>query len=143
MVRRLLLTALVATLAVALPAAADEDPAASAPPEQAVGPACQPFDLSCLPGPDLDVVECDSSLTTCSPDTSGLPEPGDDEGLAEQCKAYEFTMPGDGPMTQIVVIDPEGCIRNYIRRTLGWPPSGQDPLHTYVLTPAIDLLPWH
>ncbi|MEA3137146.1 MAG: hypothetical protein QOJ26_483 [Thermoplasmata archaeon] len=133
MVRRLLLIALVATLAVALPAAADEDPPASDP-----GPAsepCQPLDLSCIQ--PAEAVQCDEGMASCSVDLGVLPSTGSQQ---DTCPVYDLNMQPNTP-TGLIVLDPGGCLRAYIRRTLGWPPSEQVPIHAYA-SPILDQLPW-
>jgi hypothetical protein len=95
LVRRLLLILLAALVAVAVPVAADEEPEPA--------PECQPLDLLCDEG------------------NSGGPDPTQ----TSSCKPYEINSPTNGPVTETVLIDPDGCYREKIRHALGWPPSDQ------------------
>jgi hypothetical protein len=106
MLRRLPLTALLALLAVALPAAAEGDPSMLGIP---VGPDVQ----DCLT-PDLECpATAAESFATSSLDAA--------EGVA--CQAWELNTPDSSqPVWDAVILDPDGCIRSFLRRTLGWPP---------------------
>jgi hypothetical protein len=106
MLRRLLLTAFLATLAVALPAAAEEDPSAFGIPIGSDAQDCLTPDLACLG-------EADGS--------SAASEAESGEGFA--CRAWDLNMPDNNqPLMDTLILDPDGCVRSFIRRTLGWPP---------------------
>ena len=131
MVRRLLLTALLATLAVALPAAAEGDPAAPESPPGSDAPACQPSDLFC--GLALNLY----GVPTVGEEFQGHSDTRDDSA----CRAWSMNWPdGNRPVTDTVIVDPDGCLRSFVRRTLGWPPLEENvQVH---LAPASNVLPW-
>lgn len=105
MVRRLLLTALLATLAVALPAAAEEDPSSSGP-EPAAFLGCHALDPFCMPA--LDEPWSQAATPVFQP----WGAVGDD---AFDCRAFDLSGESD-PMH---AIDPDGCWWRLVRRTLG------------------------
>ena len=110
MLRRLPLTAFLALLAVALPAAAEGDPSAFGIP--------LPDVQDCL-DPDLDcsATSAGSSLAMSRLDVA--------DGVA--CQAWELNTPdANQPIWDAVILDPDGCISSFIRRTLGWPPIGYE-----------------
>lgn len=105
MLRRLPLTAFLALLAVALPAAAEGDP-------PAFGIPVGPDRLECL-DPDLVCDEVEGTLPPSEVATA--------EGFA--CRAWDFNMPDNNqPLMDTIIADPDGCVRSFVRRTLGWPP---------------------
>jgi hypothetical protein len=43
------------------------------------------------------------------------------------CRPYRVTQPGDNtPITDALAVDPDGCMRASLRRTVGWPPALSD-----------------
>jgi hypothetical protein len=113
MVRRFLLTALAVVLAVALPASA-EGPAS----EPRLDPAsCPPLDATCLDG--LAVPTCDPWDLICPAESASSPETSGETGLTG-CRPYSMDL-SQGSL-QGLIVDPDGCIYEFLRRTLGWPP---------------------
>lgn len=87
-----------ALLAVAWPAAAEPEP---------------------LPDP--------CGLRTCT--VLGAPAGQSAEDVLQHgCAVWDISMPDSSqPVWESVVLDPDGCIREFLRRTLGWPPlAGTD-----------------
>ena len=104
MVRRLLWAALATMLAVALPAAADE---------------ASPSD----PSSDPLSSACSSLAASLCASTAFAVAPGYEGGEEGACEAWEINTPGSGaPLTETLVVDPDGCIRGVVRRILDWPP---------------------
>ena len=139
MVRRLLLTALLAALAVALPAAAEADPAFG-PPTGSDPSGCLPSNLFC--GLDL----CSGALDPCA-----LDDPSASFSLYQAvggavdeptCRAWDVNMPdAEQSIWETVTVDPEGCIRRYVWETLeDLPPVPQvlDPTSSFFE----ENLPW-
>lgn len=138
MVRRLLLTALLAALAVALPVAAEEDPAFGLP--SGSDPAgCLSSDLSCV-GP-LDV--CDPLLGSCwggESQSASLSAMHVAESM--ECRPWDLNTPSTNTsIWETLIVDPDGCIRSFVRRTLDrLPPFATD---SAIASPLVnDLLPW-
>ena len=117
MLRRLPLTAFLALLAVALPAVAEVAlPAVAEGDPSAFGIPLGPDVQECL-DPDLECpatsAESSSSFAMARLDATA--------GLA--CQAWEINTPdANQPIWDTVILDPDGCIQSFIRRTLGWPP---------------------
>jgi hypothetical protein len=102
MVRRLLLTALLAVLAVALPASAEEDPASSEPSSDPPAE-CLPFDPFCLPVQEpVEVVWEEIPLVPL------------EEASDSQCPLFDLNSASASG-----AIDPDGCYRAFIKRTIG------------------------
>jgi hypothetical protein len=114
MVRRLLSIALLAVLAVALPAAAEEDPAAS---EPGLDPAdCPPLEPCTTSLPDA----CEAWDLECNLAEAPSLE---DATPSSACRAVEYNSPTEnGPVWEMVVVDPEGCLMEWVKRSLGIPP---------------------
>ncbi|HUR26034.1 MAG TPA: hypothetical protein VM327_08500 [Candidatus Thermoplasmatota archaeon] len=107
MVRRLLLTTLVAMLAVAVPAAAEGDAAPAPGSEGSGSPACPPLALFCQPFRE-------TASQGAPPAVEGLfPSSEVDDGSS--CRVFDVSNDAD-PMH---AIDPDGCWWRVIRRTLG------------------------
>ena len=119
MVRRLLLTALLATLAVAMPATAQEDaPFAVA---DGSAPAGCLSDLSC--GFDELAIACEAWDPDCPLD-DGQDASGGLLQLGPGCRPWDLNMPDSNQsLAETLILDPEGCIQSFLRRTLGWPPT--------------------
>lgn len=138
MLRRLLLTALLATLAVALPAAAEEDPvfglASGSDPW-----GCLPSDLSCLGAADA----CDAWLGSCSSDGSQSASFGPlqtADSLA--CRAWSLNWPDNNqPLLDTFVFDPDGCLRRLVWRTveavLEELPPAEEPEPVLPIAPSV------
>ena len=129
MVRRLLLTALVATLAVALPAAAEEDPSAetsgSPPPE------CLPYDLVCDDG---------------SASIAGLPVVSTqfqaDSSDGQECPLYDLNMPDNNqPIEETLTVDPDRCYRRIVYEILDDLPPWGLAMQIHSSSP-MSRLPW-
>ena len=120
MVRRLLLTALATTLAVALPAAAEGDAGFGLPGSDPEG--CLPYDLSCATAAaDACGMDPGSCIADAEDSASMALTPSPD---GTTCRAWDLNMPdANQPLTEMFMLDPEGCIQSFLRRTLGWPPS--------------------
>lgn len=119
MVRRFLLIAVLATLAVALPATAQDDPYPwPLPPECSALEACgEPL---CPPSGACEALDC-PTLATCSPGCSLLETC---EGEARQLFSCEVVQADpSGSSDEPVTIDRDGCVRAIIRHVLGWPPA--------------------
>lgn len=126
MVRRLLLTALLTLLAVAPPAAAEEDPAPSGIPAGPGMGSCLPSDLACAH--EEASAMCDPLSMACPVEADALSvDSAHVESTESACQAVDMNMPGTG---QPVILDPDGCIRSFIRRTLGWPPGATAQVET-------------
>lgn len=120
MVRRLLSIAVLATLAVALPAAAQDETASASDPG-AVNGACSPSALYCSL-PENGFVDCDPLLTTCSVDLGAVPVVGGSLGdSGEACPPWKLD-PESENVFNVFVIDPTGCVRAKVREVLNWPP---------------------
>jgi hypothetical protein len=129
MARRLLLTALVAVLAVALPAAADEEPAASEPFSETVG--CLPLDpcSTALPVVECETWDLECNLAATCDGLAPCPAEEELEDDGSTCSAFDLNLPNSNqPVADTLVLDPDGCLRNFIRRTLGLPPTDGDPI---------------
>ena len=150
MVRRLLLTALLAALAVAPPAAAEGDPAFGLP--SGTDPGCLPSDLSCA-GP-LDA--CDDLLGPCPAESQaaalgfGDSTEGMDSADGTACRPWDLNMPDTNQsIWETFTLDPDGCLRSFLRRTLDRLPPFEmelaetvDPLPLpSVDTSSVDALP--
>lgn len=109
MVPRLLLTALVAMLAVALPASAEEDPAAAPGPEPSGAPVCQFLDPVCVPVVDETWSQ---AAAPAFQDPSSASDPGGD---SSECRVFDLSNDAD----PLHIVDPDGCWWRFIRRTLG------------------------
>jgi hypothetical protein len=125
MVRRLLLTALVATLGVALPAAAEGEPGYGLAGSDPAG--CLSYDasvaMSCA-GAAADA--CVAQAWSCAADavetSSAWAAARSLEGPA--CRSWDLNTPdANQPLTETFILDPEGCLQSFLRRTLGWPPA--------------------
>jgi hypothetical protein len=106
MVRRLLIV-LFAVVAIAWPAtAAPLAPAVPAVPDPAT------LDAICLD-------TCSAAFVYSSPVGAAL-----SPAVATlQCEFIGWDMPSsDIPVTDLVRVDPDGCLRAFLHRTLGWPP---------------------
>lgn len=114
MVRRLLLTALSVVLAVAVPASA-EAPASDPGPEPLL--ACPPLDLACLEGHAMPA--CPAWDLLCPAESASAGEASEETDLTG-CRVY--TLDASQGNLQGLVLDPDGCLREFLRRTLGWPP---------------------
>lgn len=120
MVRRLLLTALVAVLAVALPASAQEDPPASEPSSDPPAD-CPPLDPFCA-SPALPIVwgQCDVWQLECNLEQAPSVE---ETRESTSCRAFEYnSISQNQPVWETLVVDPDGCLKAWAKRTLGIPP---------------------
>lgn len=149
MVPRLLLIAVLAALALAMPAAAEDGPAdeadsASDPPQEqaAQEPAPPESNEPASSDPSSGDDAAAGEAPACAPiDPSCLAS----EPLvwttqpSYACQPYELQDPGDGPVTETASIDPDGCYRDFLRRALGWPPV---TFTSPITSSLIELLPW-
>lgn len=132
MARRILLAAALVALAVAGPAAADAGvPDPSAPTLQ-VDPT-DPLDATAglvvfLADQFMAAGMSTSAEALMLTGLHGISIGGSDGGEATaSCRVYDLTMPGQNtPLDQAFTLDPEGClrgyVRDYLRQALGWAP---------------------
>ena len=90
-----------------------------------------------------------AALTLFAIPASAQEVPADDAGPSA-CSVYDWNLPGEKPgldplhedvdemalkvgtwavgaVVNMFIVDPDGCIRSFIRRTLGWPPGEELP----------------
>ena len=117
MVRRLPSIALLAVLAVALPAAAEEDPGASEPGSDPASE-CLPLDPFCTVL--APVAECEAWELDCNLAEAPSLE---DAAPSSVCRAVEYnSLAENRPLWETVVVDPDGCLVEWVKRSLGIPP---------------------